>query len=497
MPYDYQGAINAGANQNDVINYMSGQTNYDAQGAIKAGANPTDVMKYMSNLPIGNQQQPQQPSGNGIINNIGGFFAGGFKSAVSAPFRVAQAIGEGGTAIANAITGKNLQTGIPQVPQSLQPNGLPQQIGAGAEQLGELFIPTGLEAKVASKLAEIPELAQNAPLIQKIAMGIVKSGAKTLTNAGEFAGKTYLQTGGNASEATKAGMIAGATNPIIEGAGNLLSKIPETTWGSILKRVPTAVSKNPDLESQIAKEGIVGITRPQISATLGRGIQNTELQIADILSNKEGSIATQDVANRLTDLRAKYANIPGEQTSVNAIDNVKQELLDKGENLSLADANQLKRDIYGVVAKSYGKGLLEVPAKIESQKMIALGLKQELEKAVPELKPLNGKQAIYIQAKNAIDKTIARGTGKGIAGTHIGLYDLMAGGLGETQAGIPGIAAGIAIKKAVESPLTLSGTSFVAQKVLDYFNGLSPTQKVLFYNGLKGLTIKSTQSNQQ
>ena len=55
MPsYDYQGAIKAGANASDVLNYMASQTGYDATSAIKAGANQNDVMSYMCNLPVKN-----------------------------------------------------------------------------------------------------------------------------------------------------------------------------------------------------------------------------------------------------------------------------------------------------------------------------------------------------------------------------------------------------------------------------------------------------------
>jgi len=40
----------------------------------------------------------------------------------------------------------------------------------------------------------------------------------------------------------------------------------------------------------------------------------------------------------------------------------------------------LKRDIYAVISKSYGKGAFEIPAKTEAQKIMAAGLKQELRK---------------------------------------------------------------------------------------------------------------------
>ncbi len=59
MAYDYQGAIKAGANPNDVINYLAKQNNYDAQGALKAGANPQDVLKYLANKEPGSTEKPK------------------------------------------------------------------------------------------------------------------------------------------------------------------------------------------------------------------------------------------------------------------------------------------------------------------------------------------------------------------------------------------------------------------------------------------------------
>jgi hypothetical protein len=70
------------------------------------------------------------------------------------------------------------------------------------------------------------------------------------------------------------------------------------------------------------------------------------------------------------------------------------------------------------------------------------------------------------------------------------LYDLLVGGIG-TGAGIatgnPLLGIGlVAAKKTGESTAFLSATS----KLINYFNELSPTKKLLFYNALKGLTVK-------
>jgi len=353
------------------------------------------------------------------------------------------------------------------------PQGIAQKIGFGAEQVGELAIP-----------------------IMPKGGGLIKNVVKGAT---EMGGKTALQTGGDADSVRNA-TIAGGGFPI---AGKVLSplakiaqKIPETAWGSILKRTPMVAVKNPELEKQIAKEGLIGISKKAISKKAGKEIQNIELQIGQALEGKGGEVSTWNVIESLRKMHAAYKQIPGEEKSVEAIISIANGLLDKGVKISVKEANELKRNIYGLIQKSYGKGLLEVPAKTEAQKMLARGLKVEIEKAVPEVKNLNARQAIFIQTKNAIDKTIARETGKGIAGTGIGLYDIMIGGLGTgvgyaVHSPLVGVGAVIG-KKTLESPLVLSSVANGTQKMLNYFDNLSPTQKVLFYNSLRGITTELT-----
>ena len=61
MAYDFNGAIQAGANPQDVMNYMAQQTGYNASGAVSAGAKPADVMAYMAAMPAkSTAETPQQ-----------------------------------------------------------------------------------------------------------------------------------------------------------------------------------------------------------------------------------------------------------------------------------------------------------------------------------------------------------------------------------------------------------------------------------------------------
>jgi len=356
----------------------------------------------------------------------------------------------------------------------------------------DIFGKTPTAKQVLSSATQAGILAGTAGLgIPKTILGkTIQAGAISAGFGGTQAFGEEKKPAEIAKQATISGLVGGATAGGLalagKGIGKLVSKLPETSWSSILKRTPTSVAKNPKLETQIAKEGIVGLNREKISQTFGKEIQNIELNIADELSGKKQSILVKPIIERLSRLKMTYENIPGEQNSVTAIDKIIQEVSKKGNAMGVQAANELKRDIYNIVAKSYGKGLLEIPAKTEAQKILAYGLKKEIEKVVPEIKNLNARQAIFIQAKRAIDQTIARQTGKGIAGTGIGILDLMAGGISSLSYGASGMIGGILVKKGVESPVTSSIVSAGATKLINLFNAVSPTQKLMFYSALRG-----------
>ena len=144
--------------------------------------------------------------------------------------------------------------------------------------------------------------------------------------------------------------------------GKLLQKAPETAWPSILKRTRTEAAKNPNLPAQAAKTGLAGASRASILEKSKQAIQNIEVALDDVLSQSKGKIGTLKIAPYLDELRNAYKNVPGEQASLDAIDNVMRDLL-KRKFFTVAEANQLKRNIYGAIAKSYGKGMLDLPEK--------------------------------------------------------------------------------------------------------------------------------------
>jgi hypothetical protein len=366
--------------------------------------------------------------------------------------------------------------------ENFRPEGTAEKIGYGAEQIGEFFIPGGA---ISRGVKAVEKAAVALPKVAKVATNL---GARAGLEAAGAAGVTALQ-GGSSKDIKTAGLIGGAFGAISKPIESIIQKLPETAWSSILKRTPTESAKNPKLPAQAAQTGMTAFGRRGLLNEAQRNIQQIEVVLDDLLTRSNGKIGTLKIAPYVDELRNAYKSIPGEQSSVDAINNVMRDLLKK-KSLTVQEANQLKRQIYENIARSYGRGMLEIPVKTDAQKAIARGLKQEIEKVIPETKTLNEKQAVYIQIKKALDKTIARTEGKGIAGTGVGLYDLLIGGLGTGAGAVAGMPlAGLGLvagKKTLESPMVLTATA----KLLTYFNQLSPTKKLLFYEALKGLAVK-------
>ncbi len=423
---------------------------------------------------------------------IGGFLTGALKGAGS----TLNTISGFGQKALNAINPMDDEP-IAQISKDrVTPYGLAEKFGFGTEQVAEFFIPGGAAAKV-GKAAEAGigglNLASKAGRAGNVAEKVLKLGTKIGLGAGEAAGVTAVQ-GGDKSDIKLAAGLGAGLSVVAKGIESALKKVPQTAWSSILKRTPTEAAKNPALPNQAVETGLTGLTRQGIANKAQEAIQSIEVTLDDLLSKSGAKINQAKVVGYLGDLRQSYAAIPGEQSSVKVIDNIIADLYSgfkTGKSMSALEANQLKRAIYSVIAKSYGKGAFEIPAKVEAQKAIARGLKTEIEKVIPEAKTLNQRQAVYIQIKKALDKTIARTEGKGIAGTGVGLYDLLTLGVGTgagAATGNPLLGLGlVAGKKVAESPIVLSSTA----KLLNYFNTLSPTKKLLFYQAIKGLTIET------
>lgn len=366
------------------------------------------------------------------------------------------------------------------VPESkLKPTNTMQKIGFAGEQIAEFLIPGGAAAKI-GKAAEGAVAASKLKRLAKI-------GGTSIAEGGIATGHTAIQRGELDKSALSAGVFSGAVaTPAAFAINKFAQKAPTSLWSQVLRRTQKSIEKNPNLEKQIADVGLVG-SRRLIRNKAQQNIQVLEMELDDLIETSKGNIDSKAVAGYLDEIQDSYKNIPGEQASVDTIEAIKKETIAKGI-LTPKDALGLKREIYKKISESYGKGLMEVPAKKDAQKAIARGLKEEIEKLIPEAKTISEKQAIFIQTKKALDRALNQPK-SGIAGTGIGMYDLLLGGVGAGIGGLETAAKLVAVKKIAESATLRTSAS----RLLNYFDKLSPTKKILFYNGLNGI-ISNLQS---
>lgn len=489
-----------------------------ARNAAQAGqpvSQPTGAL-----APVMTQQkqvvlppaQPTQQNKPGLLRRaagaVGDVVVGTGKAVIDAPRRYSSLGADLGNKFGETGIGKKIGAGIrstlggvisPETARTLQaglqggaeqadftkPKNTAQKIGFGAEQIAEFFVPGGAAGKLGKVVSEAG-VAAKLPRAGKF----LGATTKAIADAGLAAGQTATQEGKLDDSALAAGGLTLATGVIGSGLNRAFKNVPENMWKKILNRTAVNVAKKPGVEKEASKLGLLG-TKKSILNTAKNTIQSAELELDNLLKNSTGQIDTKNVAPYLEELKTAYSQIPGEKSSVELIANLQDEIAAKGV-LSPVEANKIKREIYSKISKSYGKGTLEIPAKTDAQKQIARGLKEEIEKIVPEAKTINQRSAIYLEIKKSIEKQFEQ-RAKGIAGTGLGFYDIASGGLG-ALAGLgsggvgTGVLAGVAVKRAYESTPFRSGVA----KLANYYNELSPTKKALFYSALKGLTAQTT-----
>ena len=243
-------------------------------------------------------------------------------------------------------------TKVPDIIESgVKTKNTAEDVGKISEQIAELFIPVGLENKVASKLAEIPEISAKAPSIVKFLTNLGKFGAKSVAGGTEMAGKTYIQTGGDTEKSLEAGAIQTAiplAENILKFGGKAIAesvipvsakeakaiqsyKAGTSIWdrlGSLItgvtKKTPSTAGKTAFEKGLIGTESMIGVGAKKTSNNLWNKIINPSLQKsetkinmtsffddveANIVKNNPEISRQNDLLEGLRALRDDYAKI--------------------------------------------------------------------------------------------------------------------------------------------------------------------------------------------
>jgi hypothetical protein len=171
--YDYQGAIKAGANPTDVLNYMASKTGYDATGAVKAGADQNDVMSYMANLNPSPEVNPQVADTYSKMN--GGFASETIKNATDFANKT------------NQDYQSSLMSGLLPVNPSDNSNPIVNGLKAGANVLGD--VPTalkGLSNIVMHPIDTIDSITKDPTMLLGPAVQQITTGLESAFNTGNI-----------------------------------------------------------------------------------------------------------------------------------------------------------------------------------------------------------------------------------------------------------------------------------------------------------------------
>jgi len=289
MAYNYQGAIQAGANPSDVINYLSKQTGYNSQGALQAGANPNDVLRYMSNLPF-KTAQPTTPTPPTDLQQI---------QSIQNPLGKAEAaVGKASGDTLKALTG---QSGTPfdaVNPVGWISNAFNSAVGALGTGVKDLAGATTDKAATAIGGAlrnivgpEHVDAVMNHPLTQAL--------IKTYTSP-----DTYLPLTAVGNTAALAGTVAGA-KPLMESA------LPEVGQAVKDLTTPTEEQVNADIANAYNKAIKPTIAGKSTVAQVDKYNGNVQSAIKSIVDNKDNLQFTNDegeTTSRLPQSRHEFSD---------------------------------------------------------------------------------------------------------------------------------------------------------------------------------------------
>ena len=350
-------------------------------------------------------EPPEKKSVGGFVENIGssgGRFLGDIVGAVAHPIETGKAAGK--------LVGGAAQMAIPGE-QGLEPNAralvdLYKQRYGGWENLAKTLYedPVGV-------LADLSTLATG--------------GGAALKGLG-MAGKA-AKVGRAAELATTAGKVASTvgevTDPLrglIQGAKGLTNTTAEGLYQSAVK--PSLSAKN--------IPGIPGKMETGLAEAIPvseSGAKKIASLIDDLDAQVKGKAATgaaqgktvnpELVARRADATSAKFSQQVTPQADLASIAGAKGEFLDKYairdaqgnvigyKQIPLDVAQAEKTGTYTQLRKKYGE---LGSARIEAEKALARGLKEEIENAIPEVKGLNARESKLLALEPAIIKAVAR-----------------------------------------------------------------------------------------
>ena len=393
-----------------------------------------------------------------------------------------------------AVTGIPKETGMPsilntktetgqKVEKALTPEGIVQNIGFGAEQLGEFFIPASKAVK-AEQLVNTLAKGITSPLIAGATRIVGKSLVQGLT-AGAV---KFAQTGGNLKEAYETGKAAAIGRGIFAtiGEGARAIKLPERLYSTIFKNTASDMMTelktenlvnlqkvNPEKYTQFLKQGIIkeGATGPILNETIAKqaldaglrgsirnmartvinGTLDSEAEVQSVVSTFKGTVPLKEkqFVNVLKGIQEEYQDVGFNEISDEAGRLVKV-LENTGGDIPGMEALFIKRLLDRArIATSFEKPVSKLSLSQQNFKTLADTARSRLKTAIPELQEIMSKYSFNIEAMETLAKEAAR-RGNNQALSLIDSLFLSSAFGGNNM--IPGLTAGIMRKLLMSGP---------------------------------------------
>ena len=292
------------------------------------------------------------------------------------------------------------------------------------------------------------DIGQLGATIATAALPVAKS-LKVAVGAGTLLGGTGaigkgLSEGQTLPQAAKGAVIPAALSGTFFGigygvgksAGAITKKSPEALYQSAIKQSKQDLMKEitgraPELSKQLIERGVRG-TDNKIYSQAITGLVESEKQIDKIALGQAGqqTIQTTQITSSLDDLIRRSQNVFGSEGSA-GIETVKQNILNKGNTITVADALRLKRDIYKELSKSAFNVDASLSNQSEALRAVAGSLADEIAKTSVEIGALTKSQQMWIRTAKAIEGKagMARNNIIGLSDTILGAASVATGNI--------------------------------------------------------------------
>jgi|GEM_PF-2719080 len=264
-------------------------------------------------------------------------------------------------------------------------------------------------------------------------------GAQVAKNAalgagyGLAGGLTDNKSGKDLGYSTLTGSIVGGLLPI---AGKIIGKakqlvtqqLPENLMNRAIKPTLDELRRNvkygaDTLGKQLLQEKVKG-SPTKLLKIADTNLNKYEAQLQTVLKGTKATVSRDELGKYLDEVLTTTKNTPG---LANQVEKIKGVLAEFPEQVSLEQANQIKRNIYNEIRNVGYKLDANLNTKREAMKALANGIKTEIENKVGGnvVKDINQKLSVYGRLEDRVVDLLARNSRNNL----FGLTDaILAGG---------------------------------------------------------------------